>query len=135
MKEIKSLTLISHLNSAQCYLKSNKYTQAKNDCEDALRIEPTNIKALFRKGEVYIILSIVRFKCKNILFLSGRYSENCIISLILISKFVAYKMWLDIDEFIYHFDICFKFSDLIIINFRCSTDYFKNHNVCKTKFR
>lgn len=52
MKEIKFLTVVSYLNSALCNLKSNRHTQAKNDCESALSIEPTNVKAMFRKGEV-----------------------------------------------------------------------------------
>lgn len=55
MNEIKFLTVISYLNSALCNLKSNRHTQAKNDCDDALIIEPANIKALFRKGEVVVI--------------------------------------------------------------------------------
>lgn len=52
MKEIRLLTVVSYLNSALCNLKSNRHTQAKNDCENALNIEPTNVKAIFRKGEV-----------------------------------------------------------------------------------
>lgn len=54
MKEIKFLTVVSYLNSALCNLKSNRHTQAKNDCESALSIEPTNVKAMFRKGEVCV---------------------------------------------------------------------------------
>lgn len=45
---------VSYLNSALCNLKSNRHTQAKNDCENALNIEPTNVKAIYRKGEVCI---------------------------------------------------------------------------------
>lgn len=55
MKEIKFLTVVSYLNSALCNLKSNRHTQAKNDCESALNLDPTNVKAMFRKGEVRII--------------------------------------------------------------------------------
>lgn len=58
MKEIKFLTVVSYLNSALCNLKSNRHTQAKNDCENALSIEPTNVKAMFRKGEVSITCDI-----------------------------------------------------------------------------
>jgi len=54
MKEIKFLSVTSYLNSALCNLKSHRHTQAKNDCESALSLEPTNVKALFRKGEVCI---------------------------------------------------------------------------------
>lgn len=52
MKEIKCLTVVSYINSALCNLKLNRHTQAKNDCESALSFEPTNIKAMFRKGKV-----------------------------------------------------------------------------------
>lgn len=52
IKEIQLLTVVSYLNSALCNLKSNRHTQAKNDCDSALSIEPTNVKAMFRKGEV-----------------------------------------------------------------------------------
>jgi Tfp pilus assembly protein PilF len=66
MREIKCLTVVSYLNSALCNLKSNRHTQAKNDCESALRLEPTNIKAIFRKGEVRISLVKCRSYAKNI---------------------------------------------------------------------
>ncbi|KAF0754505.1 FK506-binding protein 59-like, partial [Aphis craccivora] len=54
MKEIKFLSVTSYLNSALCNLKSHRHTQAKNDCESALSLEPTNVKALFRKGEALV---------------------------------------------------------------------------------
>lgn len=54
MNEIKFLSVTSYLNSALCNLKSHRHTQAKNDCENALNLEPTNVKAMFRKGEVCI---------------------------------------------------------------------------------
>nr|QBH73886.1 fk506-binding protein [Essigella californica] len=54
LKEVKFLTVVSYLNSALCNLKSNRHTQAKNDCESALSIEPLNVKAIFRKGEALI---------------------------------------------------------------------------------
>jgi len=53
-KEIKFLSVTSYLNSALCNLKSHRHTQAKNDCDNALKLEPTNVKAMFRKGEVCI---------------------------------------------------------------------------------
>lgn len=54
IKEIQFLTVVSYINSALCNLKSNRHTQAKNDCDNALRIDPINVKAMFRKGEVCI---------------------------------------------------------------------------------
>ncbi|XP_025197720.1 FK506-binding protein 59-like [Melanaphis sacchari] len=54
MKEIKFLSVTSYLNSALCNLKSHRHTQAKNDCECALNLEPTNVKAMFRKGEALV---------------------------------------------------------------------------------
>jgi len=52
MEEIKSIKVKAYLNSALCNLKLYKYNQAKDDCVNALNIEPTNVKAMFRKGEV-----------------------------------------------------------------------------------
>lgn len=76
IEEIESLKVVSYLNSALCNLKSNRHTQAKNDCENALKIEPTNVKALFRKGEALIGLhelilakrcfeTVLRYEPKN----------------------------------------------------------------------
>lgn len=62
IEEVKLLTVVSYLNSALCNLKSNRHTHAKNDCDNALSIEPTNVKALFRKGEVIITLVEI-FNC------------------------------------------------------------------------
>ncbi|XP_050521866.1 FK506-binding protein 59 isoform X2 [Daktulosphaira vitifoliae] len=54
VEEVKLLTVVSYLNSAMCNLKSNRHTQAKNDCDSALKLDPFNVKALFRKGEALI---------------------------------------------------------------------------------
>ncbi|XP_050442767.1 FK506-binding protein 59 [Adelges cooleyi] len=54
LEEVKLLKLVSYLNSAMCNLKSNRHTQAKNDCDNALNLDPTNVKAMFRKGESLI---------------------------------------------------------------------------------
>jgi len=52
MEEIKSLTVKAYLNSALCNLKLYKYSEARDDCDNVLSIEPTNVKAMFRKGQV-----------------------------------------------------------------------------------
>jgi len=54
MKEIKFLSVTSFLNFALCNLKLHRHIQAKNDCENALSLELTNVKAMFRKGEICI---------------------------------------------------------------------------------
>jgi len=53
-EKIKSLKIKSYLNSALCYLKIYKFTQALDTSDKVLKIEPTNVKAMFRKGEVCI---------------------------------------------------------------------------------
>ena len=49
-QEVKKLKINCHLNIAACYLKIDKENEAVQECSAALKIEPNNIKALFRRG-------------------------------------------------------------------------------------
>jgi len=44
--------LAGHLNLAICYLKLGRHRQARDACDAALQLEPSNIKALYRHGLV-----------------------------------------------------------------------------------
>ena len=39
-----------HANLAMCYIKQEKYYDAKRECDKALEIDPQCVKALFRRG-------------------------------------------------------------------------------------
>ncbi|XP_012255736.2 FK506-binding protein 59 isoform X2 [Athalia rosae] len=55
--EAKDLRLSAYLNLALCYLKTNKNTEARNACTEALALSPDNEKALFRRGQANLVLS------------------------------------------------------------------------------
>lgn len=55
-EEIKSLNLAAHLNLALCYLKIDETFDAKNSATEALKIDPNNVKALFRRGQALLKL-------------------------------------------------------------------------------
>lgn len=53
-QELKQLLLVGHLNLALCYLKVNKLDECISNCDSALKIDPKNVKAHFRKGLAYL---------------------------------------------------------------------------------
>ncbi|XP_045892859.1 peptidyl-prolyl cis-trans isomerase FKBP4 isoform X2 [Micropterus dolomieu] len=50
-KKAKALRLAAHLNLAMCFLKLQESNQALESCDKALELDPSNEKALFRRGE------------------------------------------------------------------------------------
>ena len=44
------------LNRAMCYLKLKQYADCDKDCNDVLDIDPTSVKALFRRGKCQLAL-------------------------------------------------------------------------------
>ncbi|KAK7864395.1 hypothetical protein R5R35_010986 [Gryllus longicercus] len=52
----KSLLLAGHLNLAMCYLKLDEHIEARDNCDKALDLEPTNLKGLFRRGQAYLAM-------------------------------------------------------------------------------
>lgn len=53
-QELKQMLLVSHLNLALCYLKVNKLKECIANCDEALKLDPKNVKAHFRKGLAYL---------------------------------------------------------------------------------
>nr|DAD44682.1 TPA_asm: hypothetical protein HUJ06_002912 [Nelumbo nucifera] len=43
-----------HLNNAACKLKLKEYREAANLCSKVLKLEPNNVKALFRRAQAYM---------------------------------------------------------------------------------
>ncbi|KAM9854232.1 peptidyl-prolyl cis-trans isomerase FKBP4 [Aulostomus maculatus] len=50
-KKAKALRLAAHLNLAMCSLKLHEPSHALENCDKALELDPSNEKALFRRGE------------------------------------------------------------------------------------
>jgi peptidyl-prolyl isomerase D len=48
--EVNAILAACHSNSAMCWLKLKKFNEAKKSADDCLRIEPQNVKALYRRG-------------------------------------------------------------------------------------
>lgn len=56
LKERNDLLLSAHLNLALCYLKINEHIKARDSCDSALKIDPSNEKAYFRRGQAHLAL-------------------------------------------------------------------------------
>jgi len=54
-QEIKTLSVAVFLNMAACHLKVNNAERALDDCNNAINLEPNNVKALFRRGQAYLL--------------------------------------------------------------------------------
>jgi len=52
-KQVNELLLSLHLNLAMCWLKLEKWVKAQESCTDALKLDPSNGKALFRRATAY----------------------------------------------------------------------------------
>ncbi|GAB6024139.1 Peptidyl-prolyl cis-trans isomerase FKBP4 [Chamberlinius hualienensis] len=56
-KDCNQLKLAAFLNSAMCQLKLKNYIEARDLCNNALKIDPLNVKGLFRRGQAYLSLN------------------------------------------------------------------------------
>lgn len=63
--ERKSVLLSLHLNLALCHLKHQQNVKAKNECEEALKLDPQNEKAHFRIGQAHLALASPEIAIKN----------------------------------------------------------------------
>ncbi|KOX76543.1 Peptidyl-prolyl cis-trans isomerase FKBP4 [Melipona quadrifasciata] len=59
------LILSAHLNLALCYLKMDQNVEAKDSCNEALKLCPQNEKALFRRGQAYLALASPEIAIKD----------------------------------------------------------------------
>ncbi|KAK1124520.1 hypothetical protein K0M31_006869 [Melipona bicolor] len=59
------LILSAHLNLALCYLKMDQNVEAKDSCNEALKLSPQNEKALFRRGQAYLALASPEIAIKD----------------------------------------------------------------------
>mmetsp|Transcript_21300 Transcript_21300/g.30944 ORF Transcript_21300/g.30944 Transcript_21300/m.30944 type:complete len:526 (-) Transcript_21300:439-2016(-) len=55
-REVNELTMACHLNLAACYKKQNDMEKVLVHTKKAIDIEPTNVKALYRRGCAYLEL-------------------------------------------------------------------------------
>jgi FK506-binding protein 4/5 len=51
--KINAIRLVCNLNRAACQLKLQDFAAAKQSCSDALYIDPTNVKALYRRSQAH----------------------------------------------------------------------------------
>jgi tetratricopeptide (TPR) repeat protein len=51
--QVKKVKLSLHSNMALCYIKLEKHDNALQSCNEALALDPTNAKALFRRASVH----------------------------------------------------------------------------------
>lgn len=63
--ERNNLILSAHLNLALCYLKLDHNVEAKDSCNEALKLSPQNEKALFRRGQAYLALASPEIAIKD----------------------------------------------------------------------
>lgn len=66
-----------HLNIALCNLKLNRNAEARHECDEVLNMDPKNEKALFRRGLVVVIMSIIS-SFYYLKYMNNLFTANCI---------------------------------------------------------
>lgn len=54
MFRVKDIKSVIHVNKAACYDKEGRTEDVVNECNKALDLRGSNVKALFRRGRAYI---------------------------------------------------------------------------------
>ncbi len=57
--EAKSLNTAIHLNKALCHQKLNNHDETRHSCDEVLKIDDKNVKALYRRGQANLSLGEV----------------------------------------------------------------------------
>jgi hypothetical protein len=55
--KVKDLKCVLHVNKAACFDKDGNLDSVLAECNKALDLRATNIKALFRRGKAYVALN------------------------------------------------------------------------------
>lgn len=79
--ERRAILTVARLNSALCYLKLEDFTEAKAQCESALKQEPNNEKGLFRRGQVICVLFNILSICLGRKLHSFMFQSNYLLLL------------------------------------------------------
>ncbi|XP_064652393.1 sperm-associated antigen 1-like isoform X2 [Lineus longissimus] len=67
---------VSYTNRALCYLRLDKAVDALNDCSEALKLEPTNVKAYFRRAQAKKMLKLYKVSMEDLLNLLKIDNKN-----------------------------------------------------------
>lgn len=51
VNKVNAIKLLCHLNLSACFIRLKEFHSAKVNCDDALRMAPKNVKALFRRAQ------------------------------------------------------------------------------------
>jgi len=65
----KEMLSLLYNNTAGCHLLKGNWGSAIDLCNSVLEVEPTNVKALYRRGTAFIEIQVSNFKIKSIICL------------------------------------------------------------------
>ena len=76
LKAVQQQTLTCHLNVAAALLKIGKVKEALKHCNDAVKIDPINVKALYRRGQTRAALEDLDGAKSDLLEAAKRDPQN-----------------------------------------------------------